>query len=481
MESRTEHKQRALTFAVLLFAQSFFSTTISPLSAWYSRRCFQRTRAELMMQIYDKLMSRKVIVGFETTKPAKVVGIPPGRTENTGTQTANGNAHNQNPIATASNANKKASSTPGILKLFKQLIWFTKEPKTKADGRASHGQILNLLRSDAAEVATRFLKIDTLFTTPLGIIFSTWILWRFLGWTTFVLVVAILISEVFNGMLGALQVRWGRLRRKASDERVQMNSQFIEAIRHLRWYGWEQTWLTKVMASRRHELNVRLVNTFLLLVSYILAVASWAFLPVITFFAYTAIAGQELSIDLIFPALHLIGSLKGWLGAIPTLVTTLLNAYVAMGRIESFLKEPEKKEMSLPAENDPTSENRVPLKLYDCSFAWPGKTKAILTDVNLVIGPGLTMVHGQIGVGKTALLQALLGEMEMLSGQSEIPNEAIAYCSQTPWLQSVSIRDNILFFGPYDEERYNMVLDCCALLPDLATFKDGDRSHIGEK
>ena len=57
----------------------------------------------------------------------------------------------------------------------------------------------------------------------------------------------------------------------------------------------------------------------------------------------------------------------------------------------------------------------------------------------------------------------------------------IAYCLQTPWLQSITIQDNILFSTPYEEERYQTVLDACALLPDLATFDDGDLSQIGEK
>jgi ABC-type multidrug transport system fused ATPase/permease subunit len=71
--------------------------------------------------------------------------------------------------------------------------------------------------------------------------------------------------------------------------------------------------------------------------------------------------------------------------------------------------------------------------------------------------------------------------MDLFGGKVEIPNERIGYCAQTPWLQSLSIRDNILFHTPYNEQRYQTVLDACALLPDLESFKDGDQSHIGEK
>lgn len=116
-----------------------------------------------------------------------------------------------------------------------------------------------------------------------------------------------------------------------------------------------------------------------------------------------------------------------------------------------------------------------------CSFAWPGKSEPTLREVSLTVGPGLTMVYGKIGSGKTALLLGMLHEMDLLSGQCEVPNEGIAYCAQTPWLQSMSIRDNIIFHAPYDEERYQQVLDSCALLPDFAEFKDRDKTEIGEK
>lgn len=33
-----------------------------------------------------------------------------------------------------------------------------------------------------------------------------------------------------------------------------------------------------------------------------------------------------------------------------------------------------------------------------------------------------------------------------------------------------------LFGSPFDEDRYNLTLSCCALLPDLSIFEDGDET-----
>jgi ABC-type multidrug transport system fused ATPase/permease subunit len=437
------------------------------------------------MTIYEKVISRKVIIGADKPKPVATVegGSSNGSTGVNGNAPAHGEANGSNGRANGSTPKTdiKPQGKSTISQLLKELFWPTKQTKVEPGGRASTGQILNLIRTDAEQVAKRFVDIDRIITTPIGAAISIWLLWRLLGWSSFLAIALIFVMQALNAIVARLQVHWQRLRKKSTDDRVQMNSQFIEVIRHLRWYGWEEVWLAKVMATRRYELNLRILNIILSLCSYGLTVCSSSFLPVVAFFSYTAFAGHKLRIDIIFPTLQLIRFLQSWLRDIPSLITTLLEAYVAMDRIKNFLIEPDKEETNSPVENDVSDEESSPLRLEDCSFAWPGTSEPILSDVNLTVGPGLTMVYGSIGTGKTALLQALLGEMERLTGQVDIPNETIAYCSQTPWLQSISIRDNILFFAPYDEARYQKVLDCCALLPDLATFKDGDMSHIGEK
>ena len=58
---------------------------------------------------------------------------------------------------------------------------------------------------------------------------------------------------------------------------------------------------------------------------------------------------------------------------------------------------------------------------------------------------------------------------------------SISYAAQTPWLRHQSIKDNILFGFPFDEERYNDVIECCALKPDLEMLEDGDATEIGAR
>ncbi|KAG8843469.1 hypothetical protein FRC20_003943, partial [Serendipita sp. 405] len=57
----------------------------------------------------------------------------------------------------------------------------------------------------------------------------------------------------------------------------------------------------------------------------------------------------------------------------------------------------------------------------------------------------------------------------------------ISYAAQTPWLEHLTIKENILFGSEYDEKRYRQVIECCALKPDLDALEDGDETEIGER
>jgi ABC-type multidrug transport system fused ATPase/permease subunit len=138
--------------------------------------------------------------------------------------------------------------------------------------------------------------------------------------------------------------------------------------------------------------------------------------------------------------------------------------------------------MSEPEKDDADSDlpRGSQLQMKSASFAWPGATEPVLREISLSFPEGLTVVCGEVGAGKTALLQALLGELDQLSGEYHRTNEMVGYCGQTPWLQSMSIRENILFAAPYEETRFKQVLEACALVPDMLTFKNGDLSMVGE-
>jgi len=62
-----------------------------------------------------------------------------------------------------------------------------------------------------------------------------------------------------------------------------------------------------------------------------------------------------------------------------------------------------------------------------------------------------------------------------------IVNGNISYVGQEAWIQNNTVQNNILFYQPYNVEKYKKILDLCELNQDLNSLAGGDLTEIGEK
>lgn len=436
LEGEHPNRKVAAVYGVFILLARLISAQSGIFNLWFCRRAYERCRGEMITMIYEKTLMRKAF-----TFPSD---------------------HDVNDTGEKNGKGKVANSGP-----------------------ASMGKILNLMRNDVYEVAQRFWEFANLFTKPMTFILTIVLIWEILGPAALGGVLLIVFAQILNAFTIRALVSWERARRAVTDVKLQVTSQFVEAIRHLRWYDWQDKWLGQILASREKELRYRVIVN---LISKAIAATnkiSAYFFPVAAFYAYTIIGGKPLRVDIAFPALTLFTQLNQNLNELPGLITVLLNASVAMGRIESFMAEPNKEEeygSGAFGEAGTAPLGDLGMSFHEASFAWPGSppSQQVLNNVSFEAGPGLTAVCGKVGSGKTALLHAIMGELDDRGGTRKVPNEMLGYCAQTPWLQSMSIRENILFSSGFDEARYRQVLAACCLIPDLANWKAGDLSLIGE-
>ncbi|KAL8690584.1 MAG: hypothetical protein Q9218_004004 [Villophora microphyllina] len=466
MEDVSAPRSKAITFAVLSLLVRLIACQSSVFSLWFSRRCYERSRGEMITMLYEKTLNRKLI--GETALLGK---------SDVSADEQNGGASETNGNPDASIFKLKISWVLGrqIGHVLGRRIW-RGASRRKVEQPASIGKIYNLMRNDVYEVAQRFWEFQSLVRVPLSLVLSIVLVWKLIGWPCLFGVVTVVVAQSVNVLITRILLQYERERRKVTDGKLKKITQYVAAIRHLRWYGWQDFWQEQVMQARQKELKFMVITGFWrALINFANYLASGLF-PVAAFYAYTALAGEPLRIDIAFPALQLFGMLENSLRDVPNLITTLLNAKIAVGRIEDFMKEPNKDDAM--SGSDPRGKPQA--KLQEASFAWPGTLLEVLSNVSLEFPVGLTVICGKVAAGKTALLQALLGELEGRGGNVTLPSDVVGYCAQTPWLQSMSIRDNILFMSPYEEGRYRKVLEACALTQDLATFKHGDLTNIGE-
>ncbi|KAI4171387.1 MAG: hypothetical protein LQ343_004343 [Gyalolechia ehrenbergii] len=459
MEDGSAPQSKAVIFATLSLLVRLFACQSSVFSLWYSRRSYERSRGELIMMLYEKTLARKII---GDTAVSEKPGSVEGENEDVGLEDD-----------TSPNGREAFKKLTGPFKRFGQFL--TKricKPSAQEEVKqaASIGKIYNLMSP------ARFWEFQSLIQIPFGLVLSVVLVWKLIGWPCLFGVLTVAVAESINALITRILLGYQRELRAVTDRKLKKVTQYVSAIRHLRWYGWQHFWQDQIMGTRQEELRLSVITGLLRNVINVTSSLASELLPVAAFFAYTILAGKPLRIDIAFPALQLFSMLESSLREIPRLITVLLNAKIAVDRIEGFMGEPDKGDAMISS----NTRGRSEIKLQDASFAWPGTLHQVLRNISLEFPAGLTVVCGKVAAGKTALLQALLGELERQGGDVLLPNETVGYCAQTPWLQSMSIRENIIFTSPYEESRFRRVLEACALSQDLATFKDGDLTNIGE-
>lgn len=376
------------------------------------------------------------------------------------------------------------------------------------DIHATDGTILNLMAVDAANVSEVSAHMHlTWVNFPLQVSVASLSLYSILGSSGILGVMLMIALLPLNVLVSKRQVAAQMKVLSAADARVQASNELITNIRVIKLCAWEEEFRRKIRLLRTIELSELRVRFFWWSISMTVFYSLPFITTILTLFIYTIVEKQKLETKVAFPALAIFAVLRIPLDRMSSMISFILQAQVSIGRIEKFLQEKEtSREEQLmgsdarmigfhnatlewsaqdvvgigagedvqPAENSPTREFR--LSNLEIKFHKNG--------LNLVCGPS--------GSGKSSLLLALLGEMELLRGRVHLPlaeqpigddtsiSDA-AYCPQEPWIMNQTIRANILFGLHFQGHRYKMVLDAVALSRDLAVFENGDLATAGER
>uniref|UniRef100_A0A2C9K2X1 ABC transmembrane type-1 domain-containing protein n=1 Tax=Biomphalaria glabrata TaxID=6526 RepID=A0A2C9K2X1_BIOGL len=182
---------------------------------------------------------------------------------------------------------------------------------------------------------------------------------------------------------------------------------------------------------------------------------------VISFSGFMYLGGQMTSTTALV-ASSLFGLLYSAFNSLSYVLPNMLQSRVSIKRLSKFLHQED-----IP-EDIVTEETNL-------MFSNP------YFSINMTIPEGsLVAVVGMVGMGKSSLLSAVLGEMQKLKGNVMVKGQT-AYVPQEAWVQNMSLKENILFGAEYQEQKYHNIIHACALTEDLNILPAGDKTEIGER
>ncbi|KAJ2408315.1 hypothetical protein GGI10_004862, partial [Coemansia sp. RSA 2530] len=400
--------------------------------------------------------------------------------------------HQYFQLCMATGMKVKSSLTTAIFKKAMRLSNETRQNYTT-------GSISTLFSVDVERIGSVVDFAHFVWSGPLQIVLVAVLLYNTLGWSIFAGIVIMLLSIPLNGWITTRMRTLQVEQMKNKDKRTTMIDEALSGVKVIKLYAWERPILSKIQYVRE-SLELVSLSKYGQMVAW--STVSMAAVPFMvsfgTFLIYSLFDGVShgpLTARLIFVSLALFNLLRFPLVMFPTMLTSLINANVALSRIHKLLTSEELDEESVirlesvrqssrkpPAQGSAGKDDRcVAVQISNGSFRWSSKDSVQLDNINLcaLSGEHLAIV-GRVGSGKSSLLSALLGDMRKEAGDVVVRGQ-VAYVPQQPWIMNATLRSNILFGLKYDEAFYNRVVDACALRPDLEMLTAGDMTEIGEK
>ncbi|KAM8876677.1 ATP-binding cassette sub-family C member 3 isoform 2-T2 [Synchiropus picturatus] len=351
---------------------------------------------------------------------------------------------------------------------------------TNAAKRSSTvGEVVNLMSVDAQRFMDLTTFLNMLWSAPVQIVLALYFLWQTLGPSVLAGVAVMILLIPFNAVI-AMKTRAYQVElMQHKDSRIKLMNEILNGIKVLKLYAWENSFRDKVLEIRQKELNVLKKTAYLGALST-MAWTSAPFLVALTTFAVYVTVDEKniLDAEKAFVSLSLFNILRFPLNMLPQVMSSIVQASVSLKRIQEFLSHDELDPNSVDRKN---TSSEYTVSVVNGRFTWSKDDSPVLHNVNLMVPRGsLLAVVGHVGSGKSSLISALLGEMEKLEGDVSVRG-SVAYVPQQAWIQNATLRDNILFGKPYNEQKYRCVLEACALTPDLEVLPGGDMTEIGEK
>lgn len=402
----------------------------------------------------------------------------------------------------------------------------------------ANGRVVNLMSVDTYRVDQASGMFHMVWTAPIALIVTLILLIINLTYSALAGFSLLVIGMPLLTMaVKSLFVRRKKIN-KVTDQRVTLTQEIIQAVRFVKFFGWESAFLARLDEIRGREISAIQVLLAIRNVINAIGMSLPIMASVVAFLTYS-LSNHDMDASKIFSSLALFNSLRMPLNLLPLVIGQVIDAWQSIQRIEEYLLSEEQEE---EAKFDVDAKYAVVME--DADFTWeriasqdPDSAKMIgakqtkeeikaekvikkqavkdekaaakqkaarakvdgevtrdddstlleekepfkLQGMNFSIGRNeLVAVIGSVASGKSSLLASLAGDMRKTKGEVMM-GASRAFCPQYAWIQNATVRQNILFGKDMDKSWYKQVVEACALEPDFEMLPQGDATEIGER
>ncbi|WQF84421.1 Putative AAA+ ATPase domain, ABC transporter type 1, transmembrane domain-containing protein [Colletotrichum destructivum] len=378
------------------------------------------------------------------------------------------------------------------------------------NGSVDSSAPLTLVSTDVRTICKSFEAIHEVWANPIEIGIAIWLLQRQLGLGSIGPAITIFACTVGTAKLSKLMPRASKIWNEEIQKRITVTSDVLGSIKEAKMLGMVALLQQAIQDLRISELAR--AKRYRALITYMNMLGNTPSMvgPVVTFgiaiLAQKINAGLSLSTATVFTSLSIIGLISQPLAQLIASVPVLVSSLGSFERIQAFLDQ-STATSTIVTQRGPLSVDRTGhgtfqhgegfemdavsgqarptprdiALIQNGNFSLKPGAEPVLRSINLRIKSStMTIIIGRVGSGKTTLLRGLLGELSS-NGSVRTLGGAVAYCAQTSWLTTSTIKDNILGETAFDEDWYEKVLQACALVRDFAQLRHGDQTVVGSK
>ncbi|WKT45217.1 AAA ATPase domain [Fusarium oxysporum f. sp. vasinfectum] len=348
------------------------------------------------------------------------------------------------------------------------------------------GIALTLISTDTESVMRFTSMFHETWAHIVEVIIGMVMLARQIRWAAPVpLVIIFLCSRMSRYLARNLQSKqkaWN----EATQSRISLTASALSSMKVMKMLGLSRNTEVLLQKLRAQELEMAKKVRWMMVAYNASANALGIFSPILTFVIfvmYANLRGSNLDAETAFTTTALLGLVTHPANMLMTIVPRAIGSLAAFGRIKDYLVQPSRADpRRLLQSNIKDEDSSLAIRFEAVTVQSRSSSRAVLENVNFTVNKGsITICAGAVGSGKTVLAQCILGEIPASSGTISVSSKRIAYCEQSPWLPSGTLKDAVCGFGKFDPGWYRHVVKLCCLDDDILTMPLRDNTLIGSQ